>query len=189
MSTQQNSTSQAKINKPSLIVNNSQPPSTPTNNARKTALFMPDNRQRCRDLLGEAVANHSDMFVQGSSGGPLVVLCIPDPKVRGKLKKKDITWDTDLPATVLAQPAHIMLAAEDLIWQTLDPKGNPTQIHPPSAFLAEWLTQSRGKAPGRILTGLARVPCIDDNGRDRGTARATLGRGLAVSAFPLYVPV
>ena len=26
-------------------------------------------------------------------------------------------------------------------------------------------------------------------GRDRNTARATLGRGLAVSAFPLYVPV
>jgi len=26
-------------------------------------------------------------------------------------------------------------------------------------------------------------------GRDRGTARATLGEGLAVSAFPLYVPV
>src|SRR5262249_43299751 len=28
-----------------------------------------------------------------------------------------------------------------------------------------------------------------DPGRDRGTARATLGQGLAVSAFPLYVPV
>jgi hypothetical protein len=27
------------------------------------------------------------------------------------------------------------------------------------------------------------------HGRDRGTARATLGEGLAVSAFPLYVPV
>jgi hypothetical protein len=27
------------------------------------------------------------------------------------------------------------------------------------------------------------------DGRDRGTARATLGKGLAVSAFPLYVPV
>ena len=26
-------------------------------------------------------------------------------------------------------------------------------------------------------------------GRDRGTARATLGKDLAVSAFPLYVPV
>jgi hypothetical protein len=26
-------------------------------------------------------------------------------------------------------------------------------------------------------------------GRDRGTARASLGQGLAVSAFPLYVPV
>src|SRR5215813_6163012 len=26
-------------------------------------------------------------------------------------------------------------------------------------------------------------------GRDRGAARATLGEGLAVSAFPLYVPV
>jgi hypothetical protein len=26
-------------------------------------------------------------------------------------------------------------------------------------------------------------------GRDRSTARATLGKGLAVSAFPLYVPV
>jgi hypothetical protein len=29
----------------------------------------------------------------------------------------------------------------------------------------------------------------DADGRDRGTARATLGEGLAVSAFPLYVPV
>jgi hypothetical protein len=29
----------------------------------------------------------------------------------------------------------------------------------------------------------------DYRGRDRGTARATLGEGLAVSAFPLYVPV
>ena len=26
-------------------------------------------------------------------------------------------------------------------------------------------------------------------GRDRDTARATVGEGLAVSAFPLYVPV
>ena len=28
-----------------------------------------------------------------------------------------------------------------------------------------------------------------DIGRDRNTARATLGKGLAVSAFPRYVPV
>jgi hypothetical protein len=30
---------------------------------------------------------------------------------------------------------------------------------------------------------------VAERGRDRGTARATLGEGLAVSAFPLYVPV
>jgi hypothetical protein len=30
---------------------------------------------------------------------------------------------------------------------------------------------------------------IEWKGRDRGTARATLGEGLSVSAFPLYVPV
>jgi hypothetical protein len=29
----------------------------------------------------------------------------------------------------------------------------------------------------------------DYRGRDKGTARATLGESLAVSAFPLYVPV
>ena len=28
-----------------------------------------------------------------------------------------------------------------------------------------------------------------EKGRDRNTARLTLGEGLAVSAFPLYVPV
>jgi hypothetical protein len=39
--------------------------------------------------------------------------------------------------------------------------------------------------PAPIATGWS-DPC---RGRDRGTARATLGEGLAVSAFPLYVPV
>jgi hypothetical protein len=36
---------------------------------------------------------------------------------------------------------------------------------------------------------LAKFHELDNSGRDRGTARATLGEGLAVSAFPLYVPV
>jgi hypothetical protein len=40
----------------------------------------------------------------------------------------------------------------------------------------------------------AQVPCHAEadgrmTGRDRNTARATLGRSLAVSAFPRYVPV
>ena len=37
----------------------------------------------------------------------------------------------------------------------------------------------------------AHFPSLPNNsfGRDRGTARATLGKGLAVSAFPLSVPV
>jgi hypothetical protein len=30
---------------------------------------------------------------------------------------------------------------------------------------------------------------METNGWDRNTARATLGRSLAVSAFPRYVPV
>jgi len=44
---------------------------------------------------------------------------------------------------------------------------------------------------GIIGEGRARYRAVVDAdfGRDRGTARATLGQGLAVSAFPLYVPV
>jgi hypothetical protein len=41
----------------------------------------------------------------------------------------------------------------------------------------------RGLSPPRSAALLAATS------RDRGTARATLGKGLAVSAFPLFVPV
>jgi hypothetical protein len=54
----------------------------------------------------------------------------------------------------------------------------------------------RGFHSSHICYGLpvCSPPCTDPSsflavGRDRGTARATLGQGLAVSAFPLYVPV
>jgi hypothetical protein len=69
-------TSSGKINKLSLVTNNSTqttgaPPNIPAANPRKQAYFTPDNRQRCRELLDEAVANHPDTYVQGNSTGPL----------------------------------------------------------------------------------------------------------------------
>jgi Mn2+/Fe2+ NRAMP family transporter len=44
---------------------------------------------------------------------------------------------------------------------------------------------------GEILANslIPQTPAGGWTGRDRGTARATLGEGLSVSAFPLYVPV
>jgi ATP-dependent DNA ligase len=50
-----------------------------------------------------------------------------------------------------------------------------------------WIALTNGiVGEGRALY---RAVVEADLGRDRGTARATLGQGLAVSAFPLYVPV
>jgi transposase len=45
------------------------------------------------------------------------------------------------------------------------------------------------RPPGRFTFTPKHGSWLNLIGRDRGTARATLGQGLAVSAFPLYVPV
>jgi hypothetical protein len=56
-----------------------------------------------------------------------------------------------------------MLPAETLQW-VVPTADEIKEIHPPTAFLSDYLTQSRGKSTARILTGLARVPRIDDDG-------------------------
>jgi len=62
----------------------------------------------------------------------------------------------------------------------------------------ELLASLSGDFYFRAFNGLVTLPIVGYNyggnwtippGRDRGTARATLGEGLAVSAFPRYVPV
>jgi hypothetical protein len=48
----------------------------------------------------------------------------------------------------------------------------------------------RGSRNATTLALEAQAPTESNKqGRDRGAARATLGEGLSVSAFPLYVPV
>jgi CBS domain-containing protein len=48
---------------------------------------------------------------------------------------------------------------------------------------------SRGLGPDSPVREVMSAEVKYCFGRDRGTARATLGEGLSVSAFPLYVPV
>ena len=47
----------------------------------------------------------------------------------------------------------------------------------------------RHRRLGRYAKRYCPVGEVFERGRDRNAARATLGNSLAVSAFPLYVPV
>ena len=46
-----------------------------------------------------------------------------------------------------------------------------------------------GAEASQVFSITTRVFDVNDPRRDRTAVRATLGKGLAVSAFPLYVPV
>jgi acetamidase/formamidase len=77
------------------------------------------------------------------------------------------------------------------------PEALPPQPHfVPPALYDIHKAKTKRMLPGHMCTGPVAVRGARsgqvlqvDIGRDRDTARATLGHGLAVSAFPRYVPV
>jgi hypothetical protein len=123
------------------------------------AVYRPGNEEACRKLLNEAVAADPRTFTLGDSTGPLVILRVPDKDAL----PPNTRWEGDLPGTTLATPADIMQRAERLKW--LQPKNNRlVRAHPPRPFIHDYLPQMRGQYAAAPLTGIARVPRIDDSG-------------------------
>jgi len=123
------------------------------------AVFVPSNAARCRELLDKAVAADSRTFTLGDRAGPLVILRVPDCRELPPTAQ----WQGDLPGATLATPADLMQRAERLTWKA--PRKNGfARIHPPRAFVTDYLSQMRGQYGAPPLRGIARVPRIDDQG-------------------------
>jgi putative DNA primase/helicase len=123
--------------------------------------YFPGNEQACRAALDRVVA--ADDLVFTLNGGPLVILRVP---AEGSLPK-EAYWGGDLPATTLATPADIMERAEKLKWMyRTGGRGEQRWVrrNPPRQFVADYLVQMRSKYAARQLTGICRVPRIDDDG-------------------------
>jgi len=123
------------------------------------AMFVPGNEEDCRSKLARVVAADPCTYTLGDTGGPLVILRVPD--------KEDLPaqtrWEGDLPGTTLAAPADVMERAERIIWMKKGQWG-PYRIRPPRDFISDYLTQLRGRYGARPLRGIVRVPRIDDSG-------------------------
>ena len=123
--------------------------------------FFPGNEPACRDALDRIVA--ADELVFTLDGGPLVTLRVPNERAL----PAHAHWDGDLPATTLATPADIMQRAEKLSW-TYRSGGRGGERwkrgSPPRQFIADYLVQMRNRYSARVLTGISRMPRIDDNG-------------------------
>jgi putative DNA primase/helicase len=124
--------------------------------------YFPGNEQVCRDALDRIVA--SDDLVFTLDGGPLVILRVPNDRSL----PKEASWGGDLPATTLATAADVMERAEKLPWMYRQGgKGGERwrRGSPPRQFVADYLVQMRSKYGARRLTGICRVPRIDDQGQ------------------------
>lgn len=123
------------------------------------AVYVPSNAARCRELLDKAVAADPRTFTLGDRAGPLVILRVPDSRELPPTAQ----WQGDLPGATLATPADLMQRAERLTWKA--PRKNGfARIHPPRAFVTDYLSQMRGQYGAPPLRGIARVPRIDDQG-------------------------
>jgi len=111
----------------------------------------------------------------------------PPARARGRPKKPRHETPAD-PRTFDAVVAAIKVVPPDE--RARD--GNPAR---PGRHAARELARATALKDQRLARSAIVIFCrlLDEvrwgEGRDRGTARATLGKGLAVSAFPLSVPV
>ena len=124
------------------------------------ALFEPGNEEFCRKLLDQAVAADDRTFTQGDHGGPLIVLRVPDEETL----PSDTKWGGDLPGTTLATPADVVERAQRVPWYRRGKGKGLVRIHAPRQFASDYLTQMRGRYGAAVLTGISRVPDIEDDG-------------------------
>jgi hypothetical protein len=138
-------------------------PPVVTPNGTDTVDYVPGNEAACREELDHAVSDDPNTF---KSGSLLVILRIPS-----QTDLPDNTdWAADFPGTTLATPADIMERAERLNWRR--PAGGKgdgrlVRVHPPSAFINNYLPQMRDRYGARPLRGIARVPVIEPSGEVR----------------------
>jgi hypothetical protein len=134
-----------------------------TPNGTDAVDYVPGNEAACREELDHAVSDDPNTF---KSGSLLVILRIPS-----QTDLPDNTdWAADFPGTTLATPADIMERAERLNWRR--PAGGKgdgrlVRVHPPSAFINNYLPQMRDRYGARPLRGIARVPVIEPSGEVR----------------------
>jgi hypothetical protein len=111
-----------------------------------------------RQLIQQQIIADPEMF---SRNGLLVRLRVPetDDLVEGT------EWKGDMPGTVVAKTADVMLCAERLVWMKNGKQG-PYRVHPPRPFINDYIPQVGGQG-ARPLRGLTRLPHIDNNGNIR----------------------
>jgi putative DNA primase/helicase len=145
--------------------------------------YFPGNEQACREALDRVVA--ADDLVFTLNGGPLVILRVPNESAL----PKEAVWGGDLPATTLATPADIMERAEKLSWMyRTGSRGEQRWVRrkPPRQFVADYLVQMRSKYRARLLTGISRVPRIDDDGQVHFEAGYDAKTGLYHDQTPAF---
>jgi hypothetical protein len=117
--------------------------------------------------------------------GPLVILRVPN----ACSLPSEARWDGDLPATTLATPADIMERAEKLSWMfRTGGRGGERwkRGSPPRQFVADYLVQMRSKYGARVLTGISRVPRINDKGHVHFVAGYDSQTGLYHDQTPAF---
>src|SRR5262249_52167908 len=110
------------------------------------------------------------------------ILRVPDQDAYGLER-----WGGDLPGTTRALPADIIERAEKVAWMMrTGGKGEERykRSKPPRDFCADYLIQRRGRYGARPLLGIARVPCM----RDDGTISNQLGYDRQTGIFHDRIP-
>jgi putative DNA primase/helicase len=129
----------------------------------EVALYEPGNEELCRKLLDQAVAADPRTFTLGDRSGPLVILRVPSEEVLPSETK----WEGDLPGTTLATPADVVERAQRIPWHRRGKGQGLHRIHAPRLFASDYLVQMRGRYGAPVLTGISRVPAIEDDGSVR----------------------
>lgn len=130
-----------------------------TNPDEPGVLYAPGNEEACRRAIDRVVADDERAFTLEGSG-LLAILRVPETEDQAP----GVKWDGDLPGTTLATTPDIMERAERLKWMRTTRTGE-SRIYPPRGFVADYITQMRGRYSARKLRGIARVPRIDEDGK------------------------
>jgi hypothetical protein len=116
------------------------------------AMFVPGNEADCRMRLDCVVAADPWTYTLGDPTGPLVILRVPVKEAF----PSETRWEGDLPGTTLAAPADVMERAEQIIWMR-EGRSGPYRSRPPRDFIADYLTQMRGRYQARPLRVIRRA--------------------------------
>jgi putative DNA primase/helicase len=129
----------------------------------EVALYEPGNEEFCRKLIDQAVAADPRTFTLGDRSGPLVILRVP----REEVLPSETKWEGDLPGTTLATPADLVERAQTIPWYRRGKGEGLVRVHAPRTFASDYLVQMRGRYGAPVLTGISRVPAIEDDGSVR----------------------